>query len=249
MATHRSCLEVLSHFDYVFSLIPRLDPFKRVVNGQCQYLPAAVDALRFCPYPDPPRRAIDLLSIGRRSEQTHRALLRNEERDKIFYVYDTFSNLAAYNLDEHRLLLTNMAKRSRYFIANPGKIDTPEERDEASEFGNRHFEGAAAGALIIGQRPRNEQFDRTFHWRDALIDFPFGGENIAEVMREFDKQPERQVAARRSNMVETLLHHDWAYRWEHVLKLAQIPPTPQLLKRKEKLKQLADLVSRAPIEP
>jgi hypothetical protein len=208
-----------------------------------------VDALRFCPYPDPPRRAIDLLSIGRRSEQTHRALLRNAERDRIFYVYDTFSNLAAYNLDEHRLLLTNLAKRSRYFIANPGKIDTPEERDEASEFGNRHFEGAAAGALVIGERPRNKEFDRIFHWQDALIDFPFGGENIAEVMRQLDKQPERQVAARRNNMVEILLHHDWAYRWEYVLKLAQIPPTPQLLKRKEKLKQLADLVSRAPIEP
>jgi hypothetical protein len=122
--------------------------------------------------------------------------LRVAERDRIFYVYDTLSNLAAYNLNHHRLLLTNMAKRSRYFIANPGKIDSPGETDKTSEFGFRHFEGAAAGALIIGERPRNSEFDRIFHWKDALIDLPFDGENIGEIMRELDKQPERQIAAR-----------------------------------------------------
>ena len=249
MATHRSCLEVLSQFDFVFSFIPGLDPFRRVLKGQCMYLPGAIDAFRFCPYPNPPRRCIDLLSIGRRSERTHRALLRVAERDRIFYVYDTLSNLAAYNLNHHRLLLTNMAKRSRYFIANPGKIDSPGETDKTSEFGFRHFEGAAAGALIIGERPRNSEFDRIFHWKDALIDLPFDGENIGEIMRELDKQPERQIAARRNNMVQMLLHHDWAYRWEHVLNLAKVAPSRELLKRKERLKQLADLVAQVPIEP
>lgn len=249
MATHRSCLEVLSQFDFVFSFFPGLDPFRRVLKGQCMYLPGAVDAFRFCPYPSPPRRSIDVLSIGRRSEQTHLALLQSAERDRSFYVYDTLSNLASHNLDHHRLLVTNMARRSRYFIANPGKIDVPEETDKQSEFGNRHFEGAAAGALIIGERPRNREFERIFHWDDALIDLPFGGENITEIIRELDKQPERQVAARRNNMVQMLLHHDWAYRWEHILNLAQVAPLPQLLKRKEKLRQLADFVAQAPIEP
>jgi hypothetical protein len=249
IATHRSCVEVLSHFDFVFSFFPRLEPFRRVLGGQCSYLAGGVDALRFCPYPNPPQRSIDLLSIGRRSEQTHRALLRQVGRDRVFYVYDTFSNLAAYDLDEHRQLLANMAMRSRYFVANPGKIDSPEETDKTSEFGCRYFEGAAAGALIIGERPRNPEFDRIFHWKDALIELPFGAENIAEVMWELDKQPERQVAARRNNIVEILLRHDWAYRWEHVLNLAQIPATPGLLKRKKKLQELADLVSRSAIEP
>ena len=133
MATHRSCVEVLSQFDYVFSFIPRLDAFRKVVKGECLYLPGAIDAFRFCPYPDPPKRSIDLLSIGRRSERTHRALLEIAQRENFFYMYDTFSNLAAYDLNQHRMLLTNMAKRSRYFIANPGKIelsrrDRPNER-------------------------------------------------------------------------------------------------------------------------
>jgi len=249
MATHRSCVEVLSQFDYVFSFIPRLDAFRKVVKGECLYLPGAIDAFRFCPYPDPPQRSIDLLSIGRRSERTHRALLDIAERENFFYMYDTFSNLAAYNLDQHRMLLTNMAKRSRYFIANPGKIDSPAETDKTSEFGCRHFEGAAAGALVIGERPRNSEYERIFHWPDALVDLPFDGENVGDIIREFDRHPERQVAARRNNMVQMLLHHDWAYRWEHVLQLAKIPSSPQLLHRKQRLKQLADLVAQATIEP
>ncbi len=249
MATHRSCVEVLSQFDYVFSFIPRLDAFRKVVKGECLYLPGAIDAFRFCPYPDPPQRSIDLLSIGRRSERTHRALLKIAERENFFYMYDTFSNLAAYNLDQHRMLLTNMAKRSRYFIANPGKIDSPAETDKTSEFGCRHFEGAAAGTLVIGERPRNSEYERIFHWPDALVDLPFDGENVGDIIREFDRYPERQVAARRNNMVQMLLHHDWAYRWEHVLQLAKIPSLPQLLHRKQRLKQLADLVAQATIEP
>ena len=249
MATHRSCLEVLSQFDFVFSLFPRLDPFRGALKGQCLYLPGAIDAFRFCPYPDPPRRCIDVLSIGRRSEQTHLALLKVAEREKLFYVYDTFSNLSAYNLDHHRLLLTNMAKRSRYFIANPGKINSADETDGMSEFGYRHFEGAAAGALIIGERPRNGEFDRIFHWKDALIDFPFDGKNISEVMGKLDRNPERQIAARRNNVVQMLLHHDWVYRWEHVLNLANIAPSRELLTRKDKLRQLAAVVAAAPIDP
>ncbi|NJO32170.1 MAG: glycosyltransferase [Rhodospirillales bacterium] len=242
-------MEVLSQFDYVFSFFPRLDPFKRVLRGQCSYLPGGVDALRFCPYPDPPARSVDVLSIGRRSERTHRALLESAERDGIFYLHDTFSNLASFDLDQHRQLIANMVKRSRYFIANPGKIDSPEETDNTSEFGCRYFEGAAGGALVIGERPRNPEFDRLFHWKDALIDLPFDAENIAEVMRELDRQPDRQAAARRANVVEMLLHHDWAYRWEHVLNLAKIPSSPQLIERKQRLKELADFVAQSPIEP
>jgi hypothetical protein len=246
--THRSCVEVLSQFDFVFSFFPRLDPFKRVLGGQCSYLPGGVDAIRFCPYPNPPARSVDVLSIGRRSERTHQALLESAERDGIFYLHDTFSNLAAIDLDQHRLLIANMVKRSRYFIANPGKIDSPEETDNTSEFGCRYFEGAAGGALIIGERPRNAEYERIFDWEDALIEVPFGAENIADIIHELDKQPERQAAARRTNVVKMLLHHDWAYRWEHVLNVANVPLAPQLVERKHRLKQLADYVTQAPTD-
>ncbi len=246
--TFRSSLEVLSHFDHVIFMFDTNEPFRKMIRGECCYLPAGVDALHFCPYPNPPRRSIDVLSIGRRSEETHRALLRMAREEAIFYVYDTINDLHAYSLEQHRMLLANMAKRSRYFIANPGKINAPEETGDQSEFGYRHFEGAASGTIMIGERPNNKEFKRFFNWEDVVIDMPFGSEKIGEIIKELDRQPERQMRIRRNNILQSLLRHDWVYRWEAVLKMAGLDPLPGLLKRKERLKELAALVEEQRIE-
>ena len=250
MPTFKSSLEVLSQFDHVLFMFDTSEPFKRVIRGEGSYLPAGVDALRFCPYPNLPMRSIDVLSIGRRSEETHQALLRMAREEGIFYVYDTINDLHAYSLDQHRMLFANMAKRSRYFIANPGKIDLPEETGGQSEFGYRPFEGAASGAIMLGERPNNKEFKRIFNWEDVVIEMPFGSEKIGEIIKQLDRQPERQMRIRRNNILHSLLRHDWAYRWEAVLKMAGLDPLPGLLKRKERLKELAALVEEGErIEP
>lgn len=240
--TFKSSLEVLSQFDHVFFMFDTSEPFKRIIRGESRYLPAGIDALRFCPYPNPPKRSIDVLSFGRRSEETHQALLRMAREEGLFYVYDTINDLHAYNLQEHRMLVANMAKRSRYFIVNPGKINLPEETGGQSEFGYRYFEGAAPGTIMIGERPNNKQFERIFNWDDAVIHLPFGSDKIGAIIKELDKQPERQRRIRRNNTIQSLLHHDWAYRWETVLKMAGLDPLPGLLKRKERLRELAAVV-------
>jgi len=50
-------------------------------------------------------------------------------------------------------MMANMAKRRRYFIVSPGKFDRPSETGGQSEFGYRHFEAAAPGAIMLGMRP------------------------------------------------------------------------------------------------
>ena len=52
------------------------DPFLPWIKGHSQYLPAGIDNLNFSPYPNPPARAIDVLSIGRRAPAIHKALLQ-----------------------------------------------------------------------------------------------------------------------------------------------------------------------------
>lgn len=242
IATTKSCLETLAQFDHVLFMFSANGPFQKVIGGKGSYMAAGIDALRFCPYPDPPTRSIDVLSIGRRSPTTHQALVRMAREGRIFYAYDTIDDLKAYDLDEHRLLMASMAKRSKYFIVNPGKIDRPEETGGQSEFGYRYFEGAAPGAILIGERPRNKEFDRIFHWKDAVVDLPFGSEQIGEVMEELNRDPERQSRIRRNNMVESLLHHDWVYRWEEILRSVGLAALPSMMRRKEKLQQVAAMV-------
>lgn len=240
-----SALEVLRRFDHVFFVHSSIEPFQKIIGGRGEYLPAGIDAFKFCPYPNPPTRCIDVLSIGRRSEQTHNVLLRMAREEGLFYVYDTINDLHGYDLEQHRFLYASMTKRSRYFIANPGKIDSIGETGGQVEFGYRQFEGAAAGTIMIGQRPNNKAFDRIFNWDGSVIDLPFGSDNIDAVIRQLDKEPERQKRIRHTNITQALLHHDWVYRWETVLSKAGIQPLPMVFNRKQALKNLADEIEGA----
>jgi hypothetical protein len=205
---------------------------------------AGIDCLNFSPYPNPPQRVIDVLSIGRRAPATHKALLQMAREDNKFYMYDTINALKAHDLDEHRLMTANMAKRSRYFIVSPGKFDKPEETGGTSEFGYRYFEAGSAGTIMIGMRPyNNKEFDKIFDWPDAVIEVPFTSGEIVDVIHELDKQPERQAKMRQKNMTECLLHHDWLYRWESILEMAGMQPLPKLQNRKRTLQQLNAMVA------
>src|SRR5574341_1678176 len=72
----KSSLEVLGKFDHTIFSTAGIEEFRRLFRGKVSYAPPAIDTIRFCPYPTFPERSIDVLSIGRRSEETHRALLR-----------------------------------------------------------------------------------------------------------------------------------------------------------------------------
>jgi len=78
---------------------------------------------------------------------------------------------------------------------------------------------------------------------------PFGSEDIGDIIKDLDRQPERQAKIRQRNVVQSLLHHDWAYRWESVLKTAGLEPLPGLIKRKQELAALAAVVQEDQTQP
>jgi hypothetical protein len=124
---------------------------------------------------------------------------------------------------------------------NPGLIDRPDKRGNQIEIGNRYFEGTAAGAILVGERPNNQEFDKLFDWPDVVIPLPYNSSDV-NLIRELDKQPERQDRIRRTNAAQALLRHDWVYRWETILKTAGLEPMPELLQRKEHLRTIAAAV-------
>src|SRR5262252_11177417 len=160
------------------------------------------------PVSKPAEESHRCLGIGRRSHVTHQKLLRLAKERGVFYVYDSISGNLAINSKEHRLLLADMAKRSRYFIVNPGLIDQPGRRGNQIEIGNRYFEGAGSGAIMIGEHPKNEEFGKLFNWPDAVLHLPYDSEDINTVMNELDAAPDRQERMRRNNVAQVLMRHD-----------------------------------------
>jgi hypothetical protein len=243
MPLYKSSLKVLSQFDYVFSgLTHSVVPLSDIIEKQCYFLPSAIDSLLFSPFPNRPDRVIDVFSLGRRSEHLHCDLLKMARNNDIFYIYDTLCDLHAFDIPQHRLLVANMAKRSRYFIVNPGKFDVSCESGNQIEIGTRYFEGAASGTIMIGKHPQNDAFEKLFFWPDAVVDLPDNEGSIETIIREMDQQPDRQERIRKNNVVQSLRRHDWVYRWETVLETAGLKPMPALLERKNRLGNLADMV-------
>ncbi|BAM88854.1 conserved hypothetical protein [Bradyrhizobium oligotrophicum S58] len=248
---HRHFLPILAKFDVVLQYhSSSVKPLSELIGPRCRYFPPGVDASLFCPYPDPPARVVDVYSMGRRPAAVHQKLLGMARDAGLFYVHDTISGSQAIEPREHRAQVASIAKRSRYFLVNPGKFDSPEETGHQVEFGYRYFEGAASGAIMLGERPNNAVFPGLFDWPDAVIEVPQQSGEIDRVISELDRDPGRQDRIRRTGMEQALMRHDWVYRWETVLEAAGLRPLPGLAARKHRLATLAGLVSgHRPIGP
>ena len=237
-------LHVFKKFDHVFlgfqASVPTLE---QATGRRCHWLPGATDTIRFTPYPHRPARVVDVYSMGRRWEGIHSSMLKAVGRHGIFYVYDTFPGSTARPSDhrQHRDLIANIAKRSRMFVVGPAKLGVDADTRGQIEIGYRFFEGAAAGTVMIGQAPECPSFRRLFDWPDAVLHLDTDGSNVEEVLSSLRNEPERFAEIGQRNAKESLLRHDWAYRWRQILEVAGLSPTPALEKRERKLRELAGL--------
>jgi hypothetical protein len=69
---------------------------------------------------------------------------------------------------------------------------------------------------------------------------PFDTSDITDILAELDSKPERIQEARKNNIVQSLLRHDWAYRWNTILNIAGLKPSAALTDRLEYLTNLAE---------
>ena len=242
-------VEQLRAFDHIFvGVAGATEALSKLTGRPCSYLPRAVDALKFCPYPAQPERSIDVCGIGRRSAVTHDALLAYAQSQNRFYYYDTLQvrsgkvsaiSYGVTNPAEHRLLLSNLLKRSRYFIANRAFADRPALTQGQEEISGRYYEGAAAGAIMLGLPPNSAEFRRQFDWQDAIIPTEFHAPAIADVIAQLDRDPARIARARKASVVNSLLRHDWVYRLRTILDVLGRAPTARMLARERQLTTLA----------
>lgn len=233
-------LEVLRSFDFVFSNFQSsVEAIRRATGRPCYFLPPAADALLFCPFPLSPARCLDVYNMGRRPTGLHQALIARAECGDFFYVYDTVGNFPVLDAREHRGLLANLIKRSRYFVAYPAKFDKPGETNGLEEVGSRFFEGAAGGAVMVGAPPRCAAYDQGFDWADAVIPTAADGAQIAALIAELESDARRIERIRRDNVVNSLQRHDWAYRWHDVLDHVGVPTSSALEEREARLKSMA----------
>lgn len=246
-------IELLSEFDHIFlGFRHSVEDVARITGRPCTYLPLAVDVQRFAPASLDQPRPILVCNIGRRSPVTHQALLEEAERQQSFYYYDTVAASGAdlkqrtFRVDtphEHRRMLAAVLKHSGYYFANRSRVNEPEYIAGRDEISARFYEGAAAGTVMIGEAPRTEEFKRQFDWPDAVIHVPFDSPDIGRILASLNHAPERLRSARRNNVREAALRHDWLHRIRVVFDTVGLTPTEGMQARAQRLDQIASQVA------
>ena len=233
--------EPWSSFDHIFLGVTQcVAGLNELIKPPVTYVPPAVDTLRFSPYPNPPQRLIDVSCVGRRPPGIHDALVKRAEQDNFFYYHDTLrGKLEIGNPREHRILLANLFQRSRYNITNYAKFNSTEETGGTQEIGYRFFEGAAAGTVMLGLPPGGEAFPHYFDWEDPIIQVDLSGSDVVDAIAELDTQPERLENISRRNVANSLLKHDWSYRWRDMLANFDLKPSSEMIQREQYLHELA----------
>ena len=247
-------LPALAQFDHIaLGHESSVAALSRILGRKCHWVPTGVEVTNFNPYPNAPDRVIDALSIGRRFEGIHDALRKATARQRIFYVYDTLigTSIRGRDYSQHREMLANMMKRSKFFVVGPGMMGEAEVGGEQI-VGLRFYEGTAAGAVLIGQSPNCPTFQTLFGWPDVVIEMHPDGSDTLDVIRDLMAEPDRMRAISRRNAFEAAHRHDWVYRWKHIYELAGLSPTPAMKSREQCLHALAELtaeeeVSAAPL--
>ncbi|MEM6253739.1 MAG: glycosyltransferase [Cyanobacteria bacterium P01_D01_bin.156] len=239
----RLAYEPFKNFDYIFAGTHHcVETYSDVTGLPAKYLPPAIDALKFCPYPNPPERTIDVCCVGRRHAETHNSIFSHSQREEnFFYYYDTVNNrnLEVGKPREHRAKLVNLLQRSRYNIAANARFDALNETGGYQEIGSRYFEAVAAGTILLGMSPAGDVFPQYFDWEDAIIKVDLFEEDALKIIQELDEQPERLESIRRRNVLNALLKHDWVYRWREVLNAFDLAPSPAVIEREKHLQTLA----------
>jgi hypothetical protein len=140
------------------------------------------------------------------------------------------------------MMFATLLKHSRYFIANRSYVNRPEFSAGRDEISARFYEGAAAGTVMIGEAPRTEEFKRQFDWPDAVIHLPFDSPDVASILADLNRQPERLRAVQRKNAREAALRHDWLHRIQTVCDAVGLAPTEGMQARARRLDQIASRV-------
>jgi hypothetical protein len=137
-----------------------------------------------------------------------------------------------------------MIKRSRFFLVNIASWHKGDRIGSQHVLGLRYFEGAAGGAVLVGDVPRNELFDEFFDWQDSVIPLPFDSAEIADVIAELDADPARLERISKTNMANSLRRHDHVYRWGQILAIAGLTETGAMVQRRNALEEAAASIER-----
>jgi len=242
--SQENVLKLLNQFDHVFCpFFHSIEPLQKILSVPVSYMPWSTDAEVFCPYPSPPRRAIDIAGIGQIPSLAQSALIEYADQTGGFFHYQTVFGLNSVKSHKsHRRNYAGILKRSKYFLCYSAKFASEEEHSHQVEFGLRYIEGIAAGTVLLGEKIQNAVADEWLGWNDSIIPLSIDEARPDRLILSIEQNPERFNSVRKENIIQALTKLDHLYRWRDILRIAGLRELPAMDIRQKRLSLLADEV-------
>jgi len=210
----------LRHVDLLcFSFPQSINYFKALLNPLPYWVPQAINPERFYYVPDVPR-GVDVYIFGRQPQDVFKKvqsycldhnLLMVHHNKLPFPDGKVLDWQSAYTMHAQLLLHAKVTLNWAMQLTHPWRL--------ISSTTTRWFEPAAAGCLVVGNEPNDDEFRRLF---------PFGGfvrtvdkdfTNLISLIEEALKDTGSETI-RRQLAEHTLHHHTWYHRIARMLRKA-----------------------------
>ena len=212
-------------------------------------LPASVSTLRFLPTLRWRERPVDLAWPGRRLEPMHTDLMRLTGKPGWLYYYDGFSGAWAEDPIVQRDWLAGLMMRTRFAIGHHARAGQPELHRGNLQVPGRFFEGAAAGAVLVGSPPDSTDWQSCGAWPDAIIPMALEHPGADRLLLDLAADIPRMEAASRRNVIESLRRNDCAHRWAKMLDTVGAERGHALERHLALLEERAQALERFDLEP
>jgi hypothetical protein len=182
----------------------------RFPRGNFVWMPFGVDTEVFCN--SHAERDIFAYWMGRRSTELHEALIRYCADRQLVYRYTSKPGEFANSYE-----LGALVARCKYFVVTPPDIDNPSRTGGFSPLVMRYFEGLAAGARLLGVRPRSGEFEDLIP-RKALCEVRADGSDLAEALdRDMIDDQAWDAVEQAGNLIRA--KHSWSNRARQIFQI------------------------------
>ncbi len=146
----------------------------------CHHVPLAADVLRFTPYPTPPPRVIDVSAwAAAPSRCTRHSCGWPPPGGSSTSTTPSPAPSSAPRARPSTGTCSPLGEEEPLLRRLPGQVRGRGEQGQ-SEVGARYFEGAAAGAVLLGQAPTAPGFREDFPWPDAVVEARADGGDVGD---------------------------------------------------------------------
>lgn len=203
LARIRASDRLLRHHVAFLPYREALDLLRPSAPGRYIHLPFAADTKVFADRGL--ERDIDILSMGRRYEPLHRAILTYADANGLNYQFRERTGFI-----DDPMELGRLASRARYFVCTPTDLNPHRPTGGFSPIVMRYFEGLAAGCRLLGALPKSGEYEALLP-REAILEVKVDGSDFADKFaRDNSDQSWLPAVAAASRLVRR--EHGWDAR-------------------------------------